>query len=237
MSRLVTESQSKSDLPITSQLATKLTMKDNLNFTNALIFWLGRKGIAQGELAKRMDVTPNTISQYKTGVRTPPMDTLEKLVEALGVTLPEFFACKDDSKPDVVFIEKVKARPRAGTGGLETDSRTDGLYSFHSSFITRKGGSEKTMKLFEVAGESMTPTLNDGDMIMVNTKETEVRSGRIYLLRIGEELMVKRLENRPGGVLLIRSDNKDYEDLPVNLTEVDGDIEIFGRMVWSCREY
>ena len=79
--------------------------------------------------------------------------------------------------------------------------------------------------------------MNDRDLILVNLKEKHVRSGYVYLIRIGNELMVKRLENRPGGVLLIRSDNPDYEDIPVNLEEVDGDIEIHGRMVWSCREY
>ena len=211
-------------------------MKDRLIFTDALAFWLEKKNLSQTELAERMGVNKNTISQYKTGSRTPPMDTLEELVAALGVSLPEFFACKDDSTPDIAFVEKVKARPRAGSGGLETDSDHSGYYSFHSAFLVRKKGDAKTMKIFEVAGDSMSPTLDDGDLIMVNTNERDVQTGRIYLLRIGEDLMVKRLETRPGGVMLIRSDNPDYDDIPVNLHEVT-DVEVFGRMVWSCREY
>lgn len=212
-------------------------MKDRLLFTEALNFWLDRKRMTQSELAERMGVNKNTISQYKTGSRTPPMDTLELLVDALDISLAEFFACRDDSRPDLVFVERVKAKPRAGTGGLETDSAHDGYYSFHSSFIARKGGTDKTMKIFEVAGDSMSPTLVDGDMIMVNTGESDVRTGRIYLLRIGEELMVKRLETRPGGILLLRSDNPDYDDIPVNRGDECADVEVLGRMVWSCREY
>ena len=211
-------------------------MKERLLFTEALTFWLEKKNLTQTELAERMGVNKNTISQYKTGTRTPPMDTLEELTEALGISLPEFFACKDESKPEVVFVEKVKAKPRAGTGGLETDDSHDGYYSFHASFIARKGGTANSMKIFEVAGDSMSPTLDDGDMIMVNTNEVDVRTGRVYLLRIGEELMVKRLETRPGGTLIIRSDNKEYEDIPVSMAETQ-DVSIFGRMVWSCREY
>jgi phage repressor protein C with HTH and peptisase S24 domain len=92
------------------------------------------------------------------------------------------------------------------------------------------------MKLFEVAGDSMAPTLMDGDLIMVNLREKNVRSGCIYLVRMEDELMVKRLENRPGGVLLIRSDNRAYEDIPVNRGS-GADVETLGRMVWSCREY
>ena len=211
-------------------------MKDRLIFTDSLDFWLNRLNISQGELAERMGVNRNTISQYKTGERTPPMDRLEDLVKALDLTLPQFFSCKDDRSPDIVFVEKVRAKPRAGNGGLEVDSEHDGYYAFRRDFIIRKRGTEEDMKIFEVAGDSMSPTLNDGDFIMVHTKATDIRTGLIYLLRIGSELMVKRLEARPGNVLLIRSDNPVYEPIPVDMSDND-DIQIFGRMIWSCREY
>lgn len=184
-----------------------------------------------------MGVNKNTISQYKTGDRTPPMERLESLVDALGVSLPEFFACRDESKPELEFVERVSARPRAGGGGLETDAAHQGYYSFHRQFIARKGGTPDDMKIFEVAGDSMMPTLQDGDLIMINLRENDVRSGYIYLLRIEDELMVKRLENRPGGLLLVRSDNTVYETISIDKRAIDNDFEVFGRMVWSCREY
>ena len=92
------------------------------------------------------------------------------------------------------------------------------------------------MRLFFVAGDSMSPTLNEGDMVMVDMGQQSVTSGKIYMLRVGEELMMKRLENRPNGILLIRSDNPTYEAIELQ-THVENDVEIFGRMVWSCREY
>jgi len=50
--------------------------------------------------------------------------------------------------------------------------------------------------------------------------------------------MVKRLERRSGNILLIRSDNEErYAPVPINMDSEAGEIEIFGRMVWSCREY
>lgn len=203
---------------------------------DALRFWIKKRGLTQAALAQKSGLAQNYISQINTGTRDGSIDVIQQIAAALDLTLPEFFACKDDSKPDLVFVEKVKAKPRAGSGGLETDNEHDGYYSFHSSFIARKGGTADSMKIFEVAGDSMSPTLDDSDMIMVNTKDTDIRTGRIYLLRMSGELMVKRLETRPGGVVLIRSDNKDYEDIPVAIGE-DRDVEVFGRMVWSCREY
>lgn len=213
-------------------------MKDERITADALEFWLKKSRMTQAELAEKTGLAQNYISQIKTGTRgAPSIKAIQQIAEAFDLSLLEFLSGKDDMASEIVFVERVTARPRAGTGGLETDVEHAGNYAFHRSFIERKRGHPDAMKIFEVAGDSMDPTLTDGDLILVNLREKDVRSGRIYLLRIGEELMVKRLETRPGGVLLIRSDNKDYDDLPVNLEEVDGEIEIYGRMVWSCREY
>ncbi|MDR2604947.1 MAG: helix-turn-helix domain-containing protein [Desulfovibrio sp.] len=211
-------------------------MRESKITSEALRYWLAKRELTQTALAEKAGLAQNYISQIRAGTRAGSLDALQKLATALDLSLPEFFACRDETRPDLVFVERLKARPRAGSGGLETDPDPVGLYSFHSSFIARKHGDEESMKLFEVAGDSMVPTLMDGDLIMVNLREKNVRSGCIYLVRMEDELMVKRLENRPGGVLLIRSDNRAYEDIPVNRGS-GADVEVLGRMVWSCREY
>ncbi len=203
----------------------------------ALHYWIKKRGLTQAQLAEKAELAQNYISQINTGSRYGSIEALQKIAEALGLSLPEFFACKDTTLPELVYVQRVKARPSAGSGSLETDAEHAGYYSFHSSFIARKRGTADSMKIFEVSGDSMSPTLDDGDLIMINMKEADVRTGHIYLLRIEEELLVKRLETRPGGVLLIRSDNPDYETITVNRHDENLDMQIFGRMVWSCREY
>lgn len=205
----------------------------------ALRYWLKKSGFTQTALAQKTGLSQNYISQINNGARDGSIDAIDSIAGAFGVSLPEFFACKDGSLPDIEFVPLVKAVPRAGSGGLEVDGDHIGYYSFHSSFLLRKGGSVESMRLFKIEGDSMEPTLISGDMILINTSPAacHVRTGGVYLLRLGEELMVKRLETRPGGVLLIRSDNRAYESIPVNMVESEGEVEVFGRMVWSCREY
>lgn len=217
----------------------KKTDKTNSVTGKALTYWLKRTGLKQSDLSEKTGISQPHISAMASGSKNIKAEFLEKICEALDITLPDFFACDNSEVPEIVFVPLLKARPRAGNGGLETDSEQIRLYSFHASFLERKRGTSDSMRLFSIDGDSMEPTLRSGDMIMVNTTESarHVATGHVYLLRMGEELMVKRLENRPGGILLIRSDNSDYEDIPVNRAEVDGEIEIFGRMVWSCREY
>lgn len=210
--------------------------KNKLLFTESLTYWLKKKNLTQAELSKRMGVNPNTISQYKTGERTPPMRKLELMTRALGVSVPEFFSRQDGADADLVFVERVKPRP-GSRGGLKESTEHVAYYAFHSVFIARKGGSPEVMKIIEATGDSMSPTLNNGDLLMVHLGQTDVRTGYVYLMRMEDELVIRRLENRPGGMLLIRCDNPDYDDIQVNKNDEALDIAVLGRMVWSCREY
>lgn len=201
-----------------------------------LRYWRNKKGFTQSLLASSLGVKQNTISSWEKGVRTPGMDDLDKLCEIYGISFASFLTKQDDDLPEFSPVPLLAARPRGGEGGHETEGEIQSWYSFHTDFLLRKGCPEK-MRLFFIAGDSMSPTLNEGDMVMVDTSQTsQVVSGKIYMLRIGDELMMKRLENRPNNILLLQSDNPRYSPIELN-THEENDVEIFGRMVWSCREY
>jgi len=44
------------------------------------------RGLTQAQLAKEIGYSPNTLSQYETGVFEPNIDTIKKLCEFFGVT-------------------------------------------------------------------------------------------------------------------------------------------------------
>ena len=43
-------------------------------------------GITQAELAHRLGVTPQAVSQYERGIKKPKIETIEKIADALGVS-------------------------------------------------------------------------------------------------------------------------------------------------------
>jgi len=47
--------------------------------------------LSQSELAERAGIRPNQISRYETGAVQPQLAQLERILDALGVGLPEFF--------------------------------------------------------------------------------------------------------------------------------------------------
>ncbi|NCP10550.1 MAG: S24 family peptidase, partial [Sphingomonadales bacterium] len=85
-----------------------------------------------------------------------------------------------------------------------------------------------------VEGDSMMPTLAHGDEIMVDTADgaARLRDG-IYVIRIDDELKVKRLARAPGrGRVSVVSDNPAYprfDDVALS------DIGVVGRVVWTGR--
>jgi phage repressor protein C with HTH and peptisase S24 domain len=89
------------------------------------------------------------------------------------------------------------------------------------------------LSLIQVDGDSMSPTLNHGDDIMVDNRAATgpLRDG-IHVIRLDDALMVKRLASGPGGRLSVLSDNPAYPGWP----DVDGTtVAIIGRVVWAGR--
>ena len=80
----------------------------------------------------------------------------------------------------------------------------------------------------------MAPTLNDGDDILVDGGDAAARlRDGIYVLRMDDVLMVKRIARAPGpGRISVISDNVQYrswDDLPMAA------VQLVGRVVWTGR--
>jgi hypothetical protein len=91
------------------------------------------------------------------------------------------------------------------------------------------------LSIVRVEGDSMSPTLNDGDDILVDLGDTfeRLRDG-IYVLRLDESLIVKRLALNPmGRRVTVQSDNPAYPDWPD--CGLEG-IHCIGRVIWSGRK-
>ena len=90
------------------------------------------------------------------------------------------------------------------------------------------------LSIVRVEGDSMAPTLTSGDDILVDLgdREERLRDG-IYVLRIDDALVVKRIALHPAGRrVTVQSDNPAYPDWPDCGLD---DIKPIGRVIWSGR--
>jgi phage repressor protein C with HTH and peptisase S24 domain len=79
-------------------------------------------------------------------------------------------------------------------------------------------------------GDSMTPTFNDGDILLVDVGIKEVKSDAIYVLEALDRLFIKRVRQRLDGQYEISSDNPNVKT--VDILNGDNQVSIRGRVVW-----
>jgi hypothetical protein len=141
---------------------------------------------------------------------------------------------KGRSLPAVVTVPRLSLGASAGPGSLDEDERAAGVMAFDANWLRHLGVRPQRVSIIRVDGESMAPTLNDGDEIMVDHEDdaARLRDG-VYVLRLDGVLMVKRIALGPRrGLFSVLSDNAHYPDW------IDIDpalVVIVGRVVWTGR--
>ena len=141
-----------------------------------------------------------------------------------------------DDNVDIVMVPLVGARLAAGRGSLETGADVQSYFSFRSDWLCRKGDPDK-MVLMKVCGDSMEPDIRHGDMVLVDQSKTQIYGHAIYAMGINEEIYVKQVETLPGGTLVLRSRNPEYEPIRVDLRgDLADSVRVIGRVIWCCRE-
>ena len=108
--------------------------------------------------------------------------------------------------------------------------------AFRNDWIRSRGFLVKDLKVFITRGDSMIPTIEDKEPILVNTGEKEPQDGHIYVIRSGEMTWVKRIQRLIDGALLLISDNKLYPAMSIKLDE-SNDVEVIGKVVNSSKNF
>lgn len=134
----------------------------------------------------------------------------------------------------LVAVPRLALGASAGGGSLQEDEPAAGAFAFDARWLRALGGRPEMLSIIHVDGESMQPTLNHGDDIMVDRSDGAVRlRDGIYVLRMDGVLMVKRVALAPGrGHFSVRSDNPLY---PAWENVNPALVSIIGRVIWSGR--
>lgn len=133
---------------------------------------------------------------------------------------------------EYTYVSRVRGpQLSAGNGEIVWDhEEIERSHAFRRDWMQGRGLNPSRCKLLEVRGDSMSPTLNGGDTVMINMADREIVSGEVYALVAEDGLRVKRLHRRAGGVWM-HSDNSDQLRYPPELIQ-DHHAAVIGRVVW-----
>jgi phage repressor protein C with HTH and peptisase S24 domain len=189
-------------------------------------------------LATAVGVSDNAIYKWLSGRGQPSVANLVALARAGRVSV-EWLATGEEiaksaqagsravERGDFIFMPRNRIRFSSGREGVLSSEQVVDSIAFRAAWVKQALNTEsRDLILIEVVGDSMAPTVEDGDLILANLAEPRFRQDGIYLLRHDSGLAVKRIQRRPDGKLLVRSDNPKYEAMVV------ASVSIIGRVIW-----
>ena len=196
------------------------------------------RGMSLSELSRFIDRNPSYLQQF---VRK---GSPRKLEETDRRTLARFF---DVDESDLGAPEEISSKgaetsrfaewvdvPRlavgvsAGPGALNAAEEPVGTFRFSRRWLRQQGLEAENLSLVVVSGDSMSPTLADGDEILVERVTGRVRDG-IHVVLVDANTLVKRIDTSRAGRLMLISDNSIYPPMDVSAHEA----EVIGRVVWK----
>jgi phage repressor protein C with HTH and peptisase S24 domain len=200
--------------------------------------------------AKRCSISDGLLGAYIRGEKTPGMDKLVTIANAGGVSVDWLATGRGPKSPresrtsvgpepsGYIAIPLYDIRASAGHGAVNEPVSTaaaDALMFKEDWIRFELGATPANLFLVRVSGDSMEPTLRAGDVILIDRSASRPDREGIYLMRMGEMLLVKRLQALPGGRIRVTSDNAAFEPWMLEADKQSEEVQIYGRVVWSGR--
>jgi phage repressor protein C with HTH and peptisase S24 domain len=205
-------------------------------------------GMSVAGLAREAGVNRSFVYDILRGrSQTPNLDKLTRVAAALKVDLEWLLTANgrvegedpitEDYRNGFVVVQYAAARPSMGGGAVVEDEDRPGRdFQFRRAWLRdRLKAAPSMLRVMDVQGDSMMPTLNDGDVVLVDLNQRNPVPPGIFVLHDGMGLVAKRLEHVPMSeppTVRIMSDNERYAPYECTADEIN----IVGRVRWYGRE-
>lgn len=189
--------------------------------------------LSQEQLAEIMGYKSKTsIHKAEQGITDLPQSKIIEFARALKTTPAYLMGWEENSeKANAVLLDKsqfisvpVYGKASAGNGYINMET------VLYNKLIHINGYSRDSF-LIEVSGDSMEPTILDGEFVLVDPTFIEICEGKIYVITYNGETFIKMIEeHKEDGIVLLKSINKKYRDKIIKKEEFES-VKIEGRVV------
>ncbi|HHT7764486.1 XRE family transcriptional regulator [Pasteurella multocida] len=191
---------------------------------------LEEKRLSKNAFAKMVGVSQPAISDIINGKTRDPKNILE-IATALGVD-PNWLKTGEGSRDTSLIVSEPNAEHKlkfdhlsvsaiAGYNGFSNEDYPDIIRSiyFSENGLLEIVGKKTTQGLYliSVPTDSMSPTINKGDIVFVDVNVNAYVGEGVYVFDLNGETYIKRLQRIPTGVIRALSDNPLYP--PFDITE------------------
>lgn len=201
----------------------------NKIFSKRLKYYLGKYDMTQSELAKRLHVSTQSVTNWCKGDKSPRMDKVDAMCKIFNCKRIDLMEEKTEkthanTQQATAVVIPVLGRVAAGIP-LTADE-----YIIDTEEIPQAMASDGEYFGLQVKGDSMEPKISNGDVVIAR-KQSDADSGDLVIALInGDDAVVKRLKKYSGGIALISS-NPAYDPIYFSNEEIESrPVEIIGKV-------
>lgn len=184
-------------------------MKSNEEVIKYLNELRKQQKISISELARKVDMSKSTVSQYFNGKLQFPLNRAHDFARVLGVTTDDLLGLDLSKVNPVNGLIKIPLLGTIACGDpILADENIAGYLSEPTDFLP-------SGKLFylRAKGRSMEPTIKDGSLVLIRA-QPRVEDGEIaaVLFTDDNEATLKRIKSA-GETVVLMPDNREYEPI------------------------
>lgn len=197
-----------------------------------------RAGLNQPALAKACGwASQGRVSNYERNLREPKTSDVRLIAKALGVSEAWLWTGSNEGASSTTS-EKMDSDAIVEIGFLDDAGALDKLV-FTNAWFSERSLSRASVYAYCAAGNSMSPTINDGEILVIDTSSTTPSPNKVFVLRSPSgELMLRRFLQSMTGDYIVSCDNTDKAKFPderISANDISS-IQIVGRVVWRGGE-
>jgi len=191
------------------------------------------------KLAEVFGVKPWDISpSLADGIRRAAGETAVHMHSGRDLAANSPFPAGSDieaAEEKYAHVPQYSAKAAAGIGHENPHVESIATLAFKRDWLRTKGVKPESLIVIYADGDSMWPTINDHDVLLLDTSKTEPVDGQVFVLTSADKgSIVKRVVKTPLGGWILRSDNDDcddYADIVLVRSEVN-EHRIIGKVIW-----
>lgn len=191
-------------------------------------------GLNRADFARKVGVTYMSIKGWEEDANEPTRERLTKLASALGTTEQWilFGGDKEVINDSVISVPVIDVKASAGHGLMVFEEQIVKNIELDKDWLRSNCHFSCANKLSVItaSGDSMHPTIDNGDFLLVDEGVNTIRTDSIYVAVVNDSLYVKSFQKTPRNTLLMISDNSAYERF--ELDPARDDVRVIGKVIY-----
>lgn len=222
------------------------------NSADRILLRMSELGLKHKDLVAATGASKGAVSHWLSGVNTPSGERLLLLADLLKTSpewilngskghLSDFTTIEpwdentplDDDEVEIPFFKDFSFACGSGAVGEAMANETRKLRMSKSTLRSRTID-KKNAVATRASGDSMNPTIKDGDTIHIDLGRKTIKDGKVFAICHGGLFMAKRLYNLPmGGIRIVSDNSAEFPEIQLTADDiVNQQFEIVG-WIWQ----